>query len=141
LYTKKHPNKILYNLHLENAANWNNPWHIICLNIETTIQQKMKTKYDTLNNKIKKLKQNNETNTRNNNTTQHTFFKRTINMTDIEFTNDELHLLEKGLKYNLHKKPKDWIKTLALEADTAINNIPERNQPYMKQLVANNLLN
>jgi hypothetical protein len=67
------------------------------------------------------------------------FFKRILNMTDIEFTNDELHLLEKGLKYNLHRKPKDWIKTLALEADTAIGHIPERNQPYMKQLVANNL--
>jgi hypothetical protein len=44
LFTKKHLNKILYNLHLENAANRNNLWHIIYLNIETTIQQKIKTK-------------------------------------------------------------------------------------------------
>jgi hypothetical protein len=55
----------------------------------------METKYDTLNNKIKKLKQDNETNTINNNTTQHTFFKLTMNMTDIVFNNDELDLLEK----------------------------------------------
>jgi hypothetical protein len=34
-------------------------------------------------------------------------------MTDIVFTEDELQLLNKGLKYNLHSKPKTWIKTLA----------------------------
>jgi hypothetical protein len=62
-----------------------------------------------------------------------------INTTNIEFTNDETQLLEKGLKYNLHKKPKDWIKTLALEADTAISHLSTRIQPYMKQLVAYNL--
>jgi hypothetical protein len=103
------------------------------------IEQKMKTKYNTLNNKIKKLKQDKEINTINNNTTQHTFFKRTINLTDTVFTNDELHLLHIGLKYNLHKIHKNWIKTLALEADTAISTIPKKNQPCLEQLVANNL--
>jgi hypothetical protein len=29
------------------------------------------------------------------------------------------------LKYNLHSKPKTWIKTVALEADTAITTLPE----------------
>ena len=139
-YTKKqHLNKSLYLLHLENATNWNNLWNLVYLNIDNMVQQKMKTKYDTLNNKIDKLKKDNRSNTIHNNTTQHTFFKRTINMTDIIFTDDELNLLDKGLKYNLHKKPKNWIKTLALEADTTIRILPEKNQPYFKQLVANNL--
>jgi hypothetical protein len=45
------------------------------------------------------------------------------------------------LKYNLRSKPKTWIKTFALEADTAIRLIPQENQAYMKQLrvVANNI--
>jgi hypothetical protein len=60
-------------------------------------------------------------------------------MNDITFTKDELHLLDKGLKYNLHREPKTWIKSLALEADTAIRTLPEEDQAYMRQLVANNI--
>jgi hypothetical protein len=60
-------------------------------------------------------------------------------MTNISFTNKELELLNKGLKCNLHSKPKTWIKTLALEADAAIRLLPQENQAYMKQLVANNI--
>jgi hypothetical protein len=44
-------------------------------------------------------------------------------MTDITFTDDGSHLLDKGLKYNLHNKPQTWIKTLALEADTGIRTL------------------
>jgi uncharacterized membrane-anchored protein YitT (DUF2179 family) len=73
----------------------------------------MKTKYDTLNNKIKKLKQNRVNNSINKNTTQHTFSKRTNYMTDITFTDDELHLLDKGLKYNLHKKTSNMDKNFS----------------------------
>jgi hypothetical protein len=29
----------------------------------------------------------------------------------------EVYLLQKGLKYNLHPKPKYWLKTLSIEAD------------------------
>jgi hypothetical protein len=60
--------------------------------------------------------------------TQHTFFKRVENMTNISFTNEELELLNKGLKYSVHKKPKTWIKTLALEADTAIRSLPQKTR-------------
>jgi hypothetical protein len=42
-------------------------------------------------------------------------------MTDIAFTEDELHLLDNGLKYNLHSKPKTWIKPFALEVDSYRN--------------------
>jgi hypothetical protein len=60
-------------------------------------------------------------------------------MTEITFTDDELHLMDKGLNYNLHNKPQTWINYLALEADTAIRILSEKDQSYMKQLVANNL--
>jgi hypothetical protein len=67
------------------------------------------------------------------------FYKRTENLTKIPFTGEEMHLLNKGLKYNLHKKQKDWIKTLAMETDTAISKLDMRDQPYMRQLTANNI--
>jgi hypothetical protein len=53
------------------------------------------------------------------------------------FTENELKL-DKGLKYNLNYKPKTWMKILGMEADTVITELPEKDQGYMKQLVANN---
>jgi hypothetical protein len=47
--------------------------------------KKMKTKYNTISNKIKKLKENNNNIHTNNSETKHTFFKRTENLTDVTF--------------------------------------------------------
>jgi hypothetical protein len=44
-----------------------------------------------------------------------------------------------GLKYNLRYKPKQWLKTLAIEADAAINLIAPHEQAYTRQTVANKL--
>ena len=45
-------------------------------------------------------------------------------MTDIPFSETEMALLQKGPKYNLHNKPKDWIQSLTVEAETAISRLP-----------------
>jgi hypothetical protein len=66
------------------------------------------------------------TETTNNNTTQ----TRVENHTNTQFTNDKIQLLNKGLKYNLHHKNKQWIETLALKAVTAITNLDINEQNY-----------
>jgi hypothetical protein len=48
-------------------------------------------------------------------------------------------LLKKGLKYNLHYKPKQCLKTLSIEADAAINLIAPHEQAYIRQTVANKM--
>jgi hypothetical protein len=52
---------------------------------------------------------------------QYQFYPKTHNQSDVQFTEDEIQLLCKGPKYNLHYKPKHWLKTLALEAETTIS--------------------
>jgi hypothetical protein len=52
--------------------------------------------------------------------TINTIRKRVENITNIKFTNGEMQFLNKGLKYNLHYKYKNLIKTVAMQADTAI---------------------
>jgi hypothetical protein len=47
-----------------------------------------------------------------NNTTE--FYPRVINKTNIELTDEEVALLNKGLKYNLHHKNKHWLSNIAL---------------------------
>ena len=45
-------------------------------------------------------------------------------MTNNTFSKEEITLLNKGLKYNLNFKQKNWIKNLALEVETAITQLP-----------------
>jgi hypothetical protein len=42
-----------------------------------------------------------------------------------------MQLLNKRLKYNLHYKHNDWIKTLEIEADTAKSKLHERDYECM----------
>jgi hypothetical protein len=48
------------------------------------------------------------------------FAKRTVNLTNAVFRKEEIQLLDKGLKYNLHHKPKNRIQTLAMQAEVGI---------------------
>jgi hypothetical protein len=52
-----------------------------------------------------------------------------------------MELLSKGLKYNIHHKNKTWTETLALEAETAINQLDAVEQNYNRYAVAKNLKN
>jgi len=69
----------------------------------------------------------------------HKFYPRVINTTDINFSERELTLLEKGPKYNLHSKPKDWIQNLALEAETAIMQLPPTDREVYRKLTAEHI--
>jgi len=62
-----------------------------------------------------------------------------INQTDIKFTNGELTLLNKGLKYNLGHKHKHRIRVLGLEAECAITLLPPEEQEYTRYKVAKQL--
>jgi len=57
-------------------------------------------------------------------------------MTDIPFSEPEIALLQKGPKYNLHDKPKDWIQNLALEAETAISRLPHTEREVYRKMTA-----
>ena len=39
-----------------------------------------------------------------------------------------MELLQKGLKCNIHAKKKKWIQTLALEAETAVTQLPNNDR-------------
>jgi hypothetical protein len=131
LYRKKQKlNMELYKAHLKAAM-----WHTIMDSILTTINQETYKKYKIINAKLNQLSK-----TQTNNPNFHKqFYPRVINNTNITFTNDEILLLNKGLKYNLRHKNRDWIKTLALEAETAISQLPSTEQDYIRYQVVRNI--
>ena len=55
-------------------------------------------------------------------------YSRVVNKTNIAFSNDELSLLNEGLKYNLRHKHKYWINNLAFAAEIAITSLPTNEQ-------------
>jgi hypothetical protein len=85
----------------------------------------MKLKYKNINIKLDKLK---ERKTRETQQFNHSFHQRVSNLSNTTFTDEEITLLNKGLKYNLHHKQKHWFQTLATEADTATNLIDPLEQ-------------
>jgi hypothetical protein len=51
-----------------------------------------------------------------------------INKTDISFFNEEMRLLNKGLKYDLEHKHKQWTNDLVLEVENAVTLLPPGKQ-------------
>ena len=136
LHMKKEKlNKELYNTHLRAAQEWGNTWHIIQESILESINKEMQKKYKTLEEKLEKLtlKQSRKPNT------NIQFYPRVINETKIEFSNEEMTLLNKGPKYNLSHKKRNWLRNLAFEAENAITLLPTHEQDYLRYQVAQNL--
>jgi hypothetical protein len=69
----------------------------------------MEQKYKSLDNKTNKLAQAQNQKP----VTKTEFFPRVVNKTQVKFTDEEMNLLNKGLKYNLRHKKKQWLSNLA----------------------------
>jgi len=121
-----------YSLHVALANSWNNTWPYIRRTIEEKLQKEAQHKYKTIATKLDKL-----TLTQTKTPKEiHTFHPRVINNTNITFNNNETNLLQKGLKYNTHAKQKNWLQNLALEAETAITQLPTTERDAYRKLVA-----
>jgi len=64
------------------------------------------------------------------------FHRRIINNIDIIFSNDELLFLNAGLNYNFNHQHKNWNRTLALKAETTINQLHTFEQEHICHQVA-----
>jgi hypothetical protein len=50
-----------------------------------------------------------------------------------------MNFINKGLKYNLNRKPKNWIKTFTLETEIAVNYLPIHDQDHFRWQIAKNI--
>ena len=114
---------------------WGKTWPYIHLTIEDKLKKAIQHKYTILDNKLDRLSQI-QTNKPNE---IHTFYPRVVNYTNITFTDNETNLLNKGPKYNLHNRKKDWLMTLALEAETAVTSLPLSDRDYYRKQVASRI--
>jgi hypothetical protein len=136
LHKKKEKlNHELYKIHLQTAQQWGNTWHIIHDSILNSINKEIEKKYKSIEDKINRLtlKETNKPNT----STQ--FYPGVVNESAIKFSDEEMTLLNKGLKCNLSHKRIQWLSNLALEAKNAIILLPTQEKNYLRYQVAHNL--
>jgi hypothetical protein len=125
----------LYRSHLHVAQEWGKWWDPVHESIIQKINTEMERKYKIMDEKISRLTQTQTCNPK----TDINFYPRVVNKTSIEFSDQEMELLNKGLKYNLGKKQKGWICDLTVEAETAITMLPPGEQDYVRHQAAKNL--
>jgi hypothetical protein len=104
-------------------------------NIEHSINQKLQREMEEIHKKQQQQVHNLAKSQTTNTTSKSTNYPRVINITKTQFTQEEIQLLSKGLKYNLHYKQKNWVETLSLEAETAISNLEIKEQQYYRHAV------
>jgi hypothetical protein len=139
LHCKKQKlNSTIYHVHLNLAKSWASLWPHMQHTIEEKLQKECRAKYQTLDNKLKCLTlQKPKTPPQ---LVPKNVHLRVVNMTDISLLEPEMTLLQKGPKYNLHNKPKNWIQNLALEAETAISHLPASEREVYRKLRQSALL-
>jgi hypothetical protein len=134
LYKKKQQlNRDLLHAHI-----WGGLWNHNDCKITDTINRKLEIKRKNQLEKLEALKKAHDgSQTRK---TNMNFYPIVVNNNStIKFSTQEITLLEKGLKYNLHRKPKNWIQRMALEAETAISYIDVTKQDHLRHTVAEHL--
>ena len=98
----------------------------------------MEKHYENLNRKLDKLNNSHQQRTRGH---QQEFYPRTVNLTDIIFTKEELELLDMGLQYNIqHTNKTNWTN-LVIETEQAIRLMEPRNQDAYRILATKKLNN
>ena len=103
--------------------------------IHNTVNSLFEKKYNNIEDKISRLVSTQKETTENNTT----FHPRVANKSNIPLTEEELGLLNKGLKYNLDHKHRHWINNLALEAENAVTLLPVGDQEFTRHQVARNI--
>jgi hypothetical protein len=129
---KQHINQQILKIELFLANYWDRMWSHIQQSIEAKLKYTVHERYYILNTKLAKLTKE-QTKTPHK---PHTFFPRLVINTPIKFSERESLLLNKGPKYNLHIKRADWLTNLALEAETAITQLPPHEREFYRKQVA-----
>jgi hypothetical protein len=116
-------NKQLYKAHLQCATAWPNSWQIIQPSIDEKLQLETEEHYQNLNKKLDNIQKKNKHKAPHKNRYnpgEQQFHPRTVNLTSINFTKEEKHLLNLDLQHSTEKPLKTYWTNLIIETEQAI---------------------
>jgi hypothetical protein len=130
-------NKLLLKTHIDllngiHPAQLNNVLSKIEPQITKEIEIKKRTQKKKLNNLL------NEKHTYDLEKISHKFYPRTINLTNVIFNEEEMMLLNKGLKYNLINNGTKSLFSEVINAEAAIQTITDKNDQNTARVMINN---
>jgi hypothetical protein len=134
---------------LQCAHNWQQNWNYILTNTDENSKKTTDELYTKLNNKLDRLRSTNKDKphaTRQQTTNRpdnielprektFPFYNRVQNIKDINFSKDEINVLQRGFQYNLKTTPKRWTRDLIIDTETAICQLDENKQDAYLHLV------
>ena len=112
-------------------------WHAIDNIINSNLQDEMESHYEKLNRKLDRLLKEQKGHTTKGK--QQKFHPRTVNLTNIHFTKEEMELLDTGLQCNLQKPSATTWTNLAIETEQAIRLPDDAIQDSFRIMAAKNL--
>jgi len=142
LYAKKqHLNEKLYGTHLECMAQWPTLWQLIQTAIDSKLHHEMEQHYTHLNRKLDHIlhKQTKENTRAKHIEGKHQFYTRIKNLTKLELTQEEKHLLNYGMNYSIERSPRTYAESLAAETERAIRLLDPNIQGTYRHLAAKKL--
>ena len=132
-------NEQLYKQHLECAALWPSYWQTIMDIINDNLQWEMDNHYKKLNGKLERFQEKHNNSMRKPKGQQPTSYLRTINLTDIQFADEEQKLLDLGLQYSMQKPTKTTWENLFIETERAIKLLDDKLQNLFSIIAAKKL--
>jgi hypothetical protein len=115
-------------LHVECTNKWHNTWHIIQCNTDQYLAIETEKLYGNLNQKLHKLVNRQH---RKNSVHQyigHLLYASTVNLSYINFTQEETTLLNKGLQHSIEKPIDRYWTELIIETEQAIRTLDTNTQ-------------
>jgi hypothetical protein len=123
-------NVLLYSKLLKCAALWPNLWQYLLNIIDDSLHNEMDILYEKLNQKLHKLQQKHNTTEPKPGRHKQTAYPRTVNLTNIYFTTEELNLLNLGLQHCFHKASYTSWKNLIIERERAVRLLYKLQAPF-----------
>jgi hypothetical protein len=114
-------------MHLEGAQQCSGMWQHIHNSIDTQINRLMDNLYQKLNKKLDTLTKQTQTK-HNNEKNAFTFHSRLINLTNTEFTKEQIHTITLGPSYAVEKEPKLHINKIIIDTENAIRRLDPKIQ-------------
>ena len=141
LYKKKNfLNSQLYNLELQNMQNYQGFWHSLKFNLLEKLSQFIRNKYVALNTKISRLLEQQKNHNKCKPDARHIFhFHDPVkNLSNTEFSPDELCTMEKHFKSNFHTPKQSVIlENTIVESEKIIQDNRNSKQNLIRHQVAN----
>jgi hypothetical protein len=93
----------------------------------------METVYENLNKNLYRLQNTNIQQYKHANIKHHTkFYPQTVNLDQVNFTKDEIKILELGPNYALQKPVKHYTKELVIDTNNAISNLDNKVTQHLQ---------